>query len=83
MEGAIALLASLNPNVVLLDMNITDDEGVEIAKHIAGGFPGVRVIVYSALGGRESEVISLGLRFLFKGYELAELLATIREEASA
>jgi DNA-binding NarL/FixJ family response regulator len=78
---ALALLAEHPADVVLLDINMPDMDGMEACQRIAQAYPGVKLLVLSML--REASVIKLMLRHGAHGYLLknagkAEVLAAIR-----
>lgn len=77
-EDALKLTREHTPNVVLLDIGIPGDDGLDIARQILVESPQVRVIIFTALSYREQEVMSLGLTFLLKGCSTDELMSAIR-----
>jgi len=79
-QEALAMIANLKPDVVLLDICMPVDDGISIAKQIAEEFPETRVVIYSAMGYRAQEAISLGFKFLLKGCDFKELVSALRGE---
>ena len=47
-SSALPMVASLQPDVVLLDVRLPDDSGIELARQISVEHPRVRVVVLSA-----------------------------------
>lgn len=69
-EETLELVASLNPDVLLLDMEFPDLRGGEIAKQLAGSHPEVRILALSAHD--DGEFISTMLSNGASGYLLKE-----------
>lgn len=78
-EAALGLIAKAAPDVVLLDIGIPGDDGLDIARQVMAEYPRVRVIILSALDYREQEVRLMGLTFILKGCDTKELLAVFKE----
>lgn len=51
-EECIALLSTVNPDSVILDVKMPDWDGLELAEHIRTHFPGVKTVVVSSYNDR-------------------------------
>jgi DNA-binding NtrC family response regulator len=72
------------PDIVILDINLPDWNGVDLLREFRGRDPSVRVIMITAHGDVASavEAMKLGaVDFLRKPYELEEILHTVRQAA--
>ena len=47
-EGGIALVAQLSPDVVVLDIRLRQDSGIEVAKKLRADHPAVKILILSA-----------------------------------
>jgi DNA-binding NarL/FixJ family response regulator len=81
---ALDLVATAQPDVVLMDLSMPVLDGVAATAAISSGFPVVRVIVLSSAMEREKvlEAIAAGaIGYLLKDCSPAELLAAVRSAA--
>ncbi len=76
---ALKLVAEREPDVVVMDLGLPNDDGLSIAQEIAERFPAVKIVVFSAMADRAKEVAEAGFSFHLKGCPLAELLDDLRE----
>jgi two-component system KDP operon response regulator KdpE len=77
---ALALAASHNPEIVLLDLGLPDGDGIELAKRLRA-WSQVPIIVLSARGRDDDKVAALDAGaddYLTKPFSLKELLARMR-----
>jgi hemolysin D len=80
-EHAVKQVESLNPDVVLMDMEMPGMNGVEATKIISQKFPDVKVLVLSTFDNQEyvSRSLSSGaMGYLLKGTPAQELIDAIR-----
>jgi CheY-like chemotaxis protein len=78
--------ASLQPDVILLDLSMPECDGLEAIPAIAERAPGAQIVALSGFtADRMAEpVLARGARaYLEKGVELAEVVATIRDVHAA
>ena len=78
-EG-LALAASRNPDVILLDLGLPDRDGLDVTRELRG-WSTVPIIVLSARGREQDKVAALDLGaddYLTKPFGVEELLARIR-----
>lgn len=81
---AVAAVAAFTPDVVVLDMQLPDTDGIEVLRELRERLPGVRVVITTAYASMEPLVEVLGLpysRYLLKPYDLNELEAAIVQAA--
>jgi len=81
---AIALVEQCHPDVVLLDLNMPNLNGIEATRIITSKFPGTRVIVLTMHGDEEysRHAFHAGAScFLPKGCSRDEILDAIRSSA--
>jgi two-component system invasion response regulator UvrY len=79
-DGALALLPSLSPDVVILDVQLLGMSGFEAAKRLADASPGLLLIMVSAYGDPQYEQLALAagaLAFLPKKELSAEAVMRI------
>jgi DNA-binding NarL/FixJ family response regulator len=82
---AVTLTARLQPDVVLMDVTMPGEDGIEATARILESSPHVAVVVLSMDGGDESVVRALraGARgYVLKGANRAELIRAIRAAAA-
>ena len=78
---AVALAARLRPDVVLLDLELPDMDGVAAIPRLGEAAPAARVIVFSAYDTDDQVfgAIQAGARgYLLKGADVAEIVRAIR-----
>ena len=82
-DGVVDLARSLSPDVVLLGVRLSGQSGIEAARRISAGFPGVRVLMVSVRDDIDSVLGALAAGacgYLLKtvsGRELAEAIRTV------
>jgi DNA-binding NarL/FixJ family response regulator len=80
-EAAVALAHQLVPEVVLMDINLPEMNGIEATQTIHAAFPAIRVIGLS-MYGREDQQAAMreagAVAYVSKAAPAEELLATIR-----
>jgi DNA-binding NarL/FixJ family response regulator len=47
-EAGIALVEQLMPDIVILDIRLRNDSGIEVAKKLRADHPGVKILILSA-----------------------------------
>ncbi|MBE9043120.1 response regulator [Pleurocapsales cyanobacterium LEGE 10410] len=80
-EHAVKQVESLNPDVILMDMEMPDMDGMEATKVICQRFPNVKVLVLSTFDTEEYVARSLSsgaMGYLLKGTPAKELTDAIR-----
>ena len=80
-QEAVARVAELRPDVILMDVRMPVMDGLQATRQIAGRQPGVRVVVLTAFSDDESvfAAVQAGARgYLLKGNVHTDLLETIR-----
>jgi len=84
-QEAVALIKRLQPDIVLLDLEMPDLDGVGVLEQIRPAFPNVRVIILTAYGSDERilDAVRAGARgYLLKGAGLNEVLHAVRVVAA-
>ena len=84
-DGAVDAVERLQPDVVLMDVNMPGIDGVEATRRIADASPHVAVLVLTMHDDDETvfEAVRAGARgYLLKGAQRAELVRAIRAVAS-
>jgi DNA-binding NarL/FixJ family response regulator len=78
-EEALAQVAELQPDLVLLDVRMPRLDGVAATVEIKARWPTVRVVVHSLAVGRRDEALAAGAdAFVAKGGRPDELLQALR-----
>jgi len=83
-EEALDAVASLDPEVVLMDVRLPGIDGVSAVKRIHETAPGVKFVMFSAYGDKRllSDAIAAGARgYVMKGSPPEDLLRAIRTVA--
>ena len=83
-EAAVAHLAEHDVDVVVADIRMNGMSGIELTERIAGGFPGVPVIVITAFGSVDSAIAAIragAYDFVPKPFELDALAVAVRRAA--
>jgi DNA-binding NarL/FixJ family response regulator len=84
-EVALAEVAQLEPDVVVLDLSLPGRDGLEVLELLAGRSVSTRVIVFSGYPREQLEEAALARgarRYLEKGTELEAVVEAIREVAA-
>ena len=77
-EG-LELVSALQPDAVLIDVNLPDIEGAECARNIKARFPGVRVVAWSGETEGSEEMLRAGAdAFVLKGETFEQLIQELR-----
>ena len=79
-EEVVRLAQQLKPDVVLMDIDLPDLDGLEAIRRIKAAQPGTKVIMLSLLDGEtyRKAAAKLGTdAFLLKGAEISELLSVV------
>jgi DNA-binding NarL/FixJ family response regulator len=83
-EEALALCRDAKPDVLLLDLQMPDLDGIEVTRRIAVESPATRVVVFTSFSDREGIVRALdagAIGYLLKDAEPDEIHAAIRAAA--
>ena len=80
-EGALDLLETTHPDVLLLDLTLADEDGVRLLRAVRARFAAVRIVILTM--HRDSETVRQALAagaagYLVKGAESSELFEAIR-----
>ena len=82
--GAVELAASLDPDVVLMDLNLPDGSGIDATRAVLRGDAGIRVLVMTMSADDDAVVAAMraGARgYVVKGAGKADLLQAVRTVA--
>jgi DNA-binding NarL/FixJ family response regulator len=82
---ALRIAAAIRPDVVLLDLNLPDLDGVEVTRRLLAAHPSVRVLMLSASGARQdvlNAVTAGAVGYVLKSSSLTELVAAVRSAAA-
>jgi DNA-binding NtrC family response regulator len=83
-ESAIEVFERRSPDIVILDINLPDRNGVDLLEELRERDPAVRVIMITAHGGVRNAVAAMKLGavdFLRKPYELDEIFLAVGQAA--
>jgi DNA-binding NarL/FixJ family response regulator len=81
---AVAVVAEIQPDVVLMDLSMPEMDGVEATRAVMASRPGTRVLVLTSFSDRErvKEVLAAGaIGYVLKDSEPADLLAAVHAAA--
>jgi two-component system, NarL family, vancomycin resistance associated response regulator VraR len=81
-EEAIRLTEELNPDVILMDLQMPVMDGLTASGHIKTDFPNIRIIAYTSLEDPQAEVMAQTApidRFCYKGVKTEELVELIHQ----
>jgi DNA-binding NarL/FixJ family response regulator len=82
-DEAIALVADLQPGVVLLDVRMPGVDGIAATAHIKSRWPAIRVVVHSMAMERRDEALAAGAdAFVSKGVVPDELVRALQQSSS-
>jgi DNA-binding NarL/FixJ family response regulator len=84
-EAAVALIAQLCPDVVMLDLSMPNVDGLEALPRVRDAAPDARVIVYSGLAAHRVAAIALergAHRYLEKGESAQRIREVVHEVAT-
>ena len=79
-QGAIAMIASHNPDIIILDLGLPDIDGLQVIEKVRD-WTHAKIIVVSARGQEREKVKALDTGaddFLTKPFSIGELMARIR-----
>jgi DNA-binding NarL/FixJ family response regulator len=82
---ALRIAAATRPSVVLLDLNLPDYPGAEVARQLLAALPSVRVLMLSASGERQDvlDAVTAGASgYLLKSAEVRDLVEAVRATAA-
>jgi DNA-binding NarL/FixJ family response regulator len=80
--GLLSLLRHKQPDLILIDLKMSDDEGIETVEQVKSKYPDIKIIVLSLFKDKAfiMDMIQLGVSgFLSKNAEPEEMLQTMRE----
>jgi DNA-binding NarL/FixJ family response regulator len=80
-DDGVAMVQQLQPDVVILDVNMPDGGGLRAAREISASSPGVRIIAFSAFDKaliRKTMVSAGASAYISKAGDVRELLREIR-----
>ena len=84
-EEAVRLATQLRPEVILMDLNMPDKNGIEATREILGEFPDVGILVVTMLEDDDSVFAAMragASGYLLKGASQDEVLRAIRAVAN-
>jgi pilus assembly protein CpaE len=79
---ALEMALSLRPDIVLMDINMPDMDGIETAEQLASAFPSAAVVMMSVQGEADylrRSMLAGAREFLVKPFSSDELTASIRQ----
>jgi DNA-binding NarL/FixJ family response regulator len=82
---AVRIAAAVRPDVVLLDLNLPDLPGAEVAARLRAELPGIRVLMLSASAERQDVLAAVtagASGYVLKSAELRELAAAVEATAA-
>jgi DNA-binding NarL/FixJ family response regulator len=82
---ALRIIAATRPDVVLLDLNLPDASGAEVARRLLAAQPSARVLMLSASGAQQDvlDAVSAGaMGYVLKSAQLTELVDAVRSAAA-
>jgi DNA-binding NarL/FixJ family response regulator len=83
--AAVRIAKAVRPDVVLMDLNLGSQSGVDATRQITGALPGTRVLVLSASGEHSDvlEAVKAGASgYLVKSASAAELVDAVQRTAA-
>jgi DNA-binding NarL/FixJ family response regulator len=82
---ALRIAAAVNPDVVLLDLNLPDLPGAEVIRGLLAAVPTARVLMLSASGERQDvlDAVTAGaIGYMLKSARIDEIVAAVRATAA-
>ena len=82
---ALRIIAAARPDVVLLDLNLPDESGAEVARRLLAARPSARVLMLSASGAQQDvlDAVTAGaVGYVLKSAQLTELVDAVRSAAA-
>jgi DNA-binding NarL/FixJ family response regulator len=82
---ALRIIAATRPEVVLLDLNLPDAPGPEVARRLLAARPSVRVLMLSASGAQQDvlDAVTAGaVGYVLKSAQVSELVDAVRSAAA-
>jgi DNA-binding NarL/FixJ family response regulator len=83
---AIADVARLHPDVLVLDLSLPERDGLEVLEELNGSSPNTRVVVFSGYAAEQLEEAALArgaTRYVEKGTSVEAVVQAVREVAGA
>jgi DNA-binding NarL/FixJ family response regulator len=83
--AAVRIAGSVRPDVVLMDLNLGNESGVEAIRRITGALPDTRVLVLSASGEHADVLAAMkagASGYLVKSASVTELVDAVRRTAA-
>ena len=82
---ALRIIAATRPDVVLLDLNLPDESGVEVARRLLAALPSARVLMLSASSAQQDvlDAVTAGaVGYVLKSAQVTELVDAVRSAAA-
>jgi len=82
---ALRIIAATRPDVVLLDVNLPDESGAEVARRLLAAQPSVRVLMLSASGAQQDVLDALtagAVGYVLKSAQVTQLVEAVRSAAA-
>jgi DNA-binding NarL/FixJ family response regulator len=83
-EEAVDVCVAARPDVLLLDLAMPDLDGIDVARRVAAGSPGTRVVLFTSFSDRDGIVRALdagAVGYMLKDAEPREIHTAIRAAA--
>jgi DNA-binding NarL/FixJ family response regulator len=85
LSSLVEVMSRADPNVVLVDVRLGNESGIDVARHIHGTHPSAKIIMLTSFAGDEVLVDAFDLgasAFILKSGRPQELVETIRSVAA-